>query len=108
VAFEVALAGVPMLVTYRMNALSVWWLRRMIKTKYANLMNILAGREIIPELLQEHCHPLLLASCANTMLAIPKTRKRQQENIGAALARLMPASGNKPSDEAAKIVLGLL
>lgn len=108
VAFEVALAGTPMLVTYRMNSLSVWWLKRMIKTRYVNLMNILAGREIIPELLQEYCQPLMLASCANTMLALPATRQQQQENIRFAISRLIPASGEKPSNEAARTVLSLL
>lgn len=108
VAFEVAMAGVPMLVTYRMNRFSVWWLRRMIKTKYVNLMNIIMNREIIPELLQEQCRPMLLASCASTLLALPEIRRRQLANVKTAIHKLMPASGKKPSDEAARVIISLL
>ena len=108
VAFEVAMAGVPMLITYRINAISAWFLRKIIKTKFANLINILTGKEVIPELLQERCSPLLLASCANTMLAIPEIGKRQLSNIQEAMHQLTPANGKKPSEEAARVVLSLL
>ena len=107
-AFEVAMAGVPMLITYRINAISAWFLRKMIKTKFANLINILLGKEVIPELLQEQCNPLLLASAANTMLTIPEIGKRQLSNIQEAMQQLTPLNGKKPSEEAARVVLNLL
>jgi len=53
VALEVAALGVPHLIFYKINPLSYWLIRRMIKIKYANLINISADREIIPELIQE-------------------------------------------------------
>lgn len=108
VAFEVAMAGVPMLVTYKMNRFTAYWLRRMIKTKYANLLNIILGKEAIPELLQERCTPIMLASAANTILSIPEIAERQKANIKTAMQKLMPQNGTKPSDEAARVVLGLL
>lgn len=108
VTFEVAMAGVPMLVTYRMNMLSVWWLRRIITTKYANLMNTLLKKEAIPELLQEHSTPLMLASCANTLLKYPKLQQQQKENINKALEQLKPKGGILPSDIAANKILSLL
>ena len=108
VAFEVAMAKVPMLIMYKVNKISAWLMRRMIKTKFVNLINILLGKEVIPELIQERARPLMLASCANTMLAIADAKKNQQENIEAALKMLTPKSGAKPSDEAAKVVLQIL
>jgi lipid-A-disaccharide synthase len=108
VTFEVAMAGVPMLVTYRMNTLSVWWLRRMIITKYANLINILLKKEVIPELLQEHSTPLMLASCANTLLKYPDLQQKQKESVRSALEQLKPEGADLPSDIAAKKILSLL
>jgi lipid-A-disaccharide synthase len=108
VAFEVAAAGVPMLITYRMNKLSVWWLRRMITTKYANLINILLKKEAIPELLQERSHPLMLASCANMLLRKPALIQQQQADIREALAKLLPPDGKQPGDIAAEKILSLL
>jgi lipid-A-disaccharide synthase len=108
VAFEVALAGVPMLVTYKMNAVSVWLLKRVIITKYVNLINILLNKETIPELLQEHCAPMMLASCANSLLSNPDLQQNQQESVKTALGRLVPPGDEKPSDIAAKKILSLL
>lgn len=108
VAFEVAMAGVPMLVTYRMNTFSVWYLRRMIRTKYVNLVNILLKREAIPELLQELCTPLALASCASTLLMSPQLQRNQRESVRTALGRLLPKEGGNPSDAAAKALLAVI
>lgn len=108
VAFEVAVAGVPMLVTYRMNKFSVWWLRRIITIRYVNLINILLKKEVIPELLQEYSTPLMLASCANTMLAMPYLQQDQKANIHSAIKKLIPEHGGRPSDIAAKKILSLL
>ncbi len=108
VAFEVAMAHTPMLITYKMNAISVWLLKLMITTKYVNLINILLKKEAIPELLQEHATPMMLASCANTLLSNPDLQQKQQESIKEALDRLVPPGGQNPSDIAAKKILSLL
>lgn len=108
VAFEVAAAGTPMLVTYRINKLSAWWLRRMLITKYANLINILLKKEVIPELLQEQSNSLMLASCANTILKYPTLQQKQGEGIESALKQLIPDNNTYPSDIAAQTILSLL
>lgn len=105
VALEVALSGVPMIVTYRVNPVSAWLLKRMVLTKFVNLVNILAGREIIPELLQELCHPLMIASAAANLLAHPDHRQQQKTQAQSALAQLVPPGGERPSDKAAQTVL---
>ncbi len=108
VAFEVAIAGVPMLITYKMNRFSVWWLRRMIKIKYANLINILLKKEVIPELLQEHSTPAMLASCANALLSMPDLQNKQKVGIKLALEKLVPDDKTLPSYIAAQKILSLL
>lgn len=108
VALEAAMANVPMLVTYKVNSLSAWWLRRMITTKYANLINVLLGKEIIPELLQENASPITLASCASTILRYKEMNYKQKEAINQALKLLLPESDELPSDIAATKILSLL
>ncbi|HEY0419139.1 MAG TPA: lipid-A-disaccharide synthase, partial [Acetobacteraceae bacterium] len=57
---ELALAGVPMIVAYRVNPLTAAIARRLVKVPYAALVNLLAGREVVPELIQD-CTPERLA-----------------------------------------------
>ena len=102
---ELALAGVPMAVTYRVNPISAAIARRAIKIPHVAMVNLLAGREIVPELLQERCRPDLLEQ---TVLDLLQTGAPEQriafEKI---LATLRPPEG-LPSDAAARQVLQLL
>ncbi len=52
---EIAAAGTALICCYKMSKLTYQILKRIIKIKYANLINILAGKEIIPELIQDGC-----------------------------------------------------
>ena len=54
---EAMLLRRPMVVTYRMGALSAWLIRRLKTSPYVALPNILTGRELVPELLQEQAQP---------------------------------------------------
>ena len=58
---ETMLLRRPMVVAYRMGALTTWIVRRMKKTDHVALPNILAGRALVPELLQEQAEPGRLA-----------------------------------------------
>lgn len=108
VAFEVAGSGAPMLITYRINSFTAWWLRTLITTKYVNLINILSRREVIPELLQEQATPLMLASCADSILASFERQQEQKNGINSALKKLLPENGDDPSVLAARKIISLL
>ena len=58
---EALLLRRPMVVAYRLGNLTAWIVRRMQKSAYVALPNILAGRELVPELLQEDAQPDRLA-----------------------------------------------
>ena len=47
----------PMVVGYKVKPLTAWIAKRMLKTKYVSLPNIMADRELVTELLQEDCTP---------------------------------------------------
>nr|WP_228720388.1 lipid-A-disaccharide synthase [Zophobihabitans entericus] len=57
VALECMLAKCPMVVAYKMKPFTFWLAKKLVKTPYVSLPNILAGREIVPELLQDDCTP---------------------------------------------------
>jgi lipid-A-disaccharide synthase len=104
---ELALAGVPMAVTYRVNALTGWFARRMIRVPFVAMVNLLALRRLVPELLQQDCTPENLAQTLLTLLSDQKAADTQRAGFREVLARLAPAEG-LPSDAAAAAVLELL
>lgn len=57
VTLEAALCGLPSVICYTASPLSMWIAKRMVYVKYIGLPNILAGREILPELIQEKMTP---------------------------------------------------
>ncbi|WP_075182123.1 lipid-A-disaccharide synthase [Pantoea sp. 1.19] len=68
-ALECMLAKCPMVVGYRMKPLTFWLAKRLVKTDYVSLPNLLAGRELVPELLQEACEPAALAAALAPLLS---------------------------------------
>lgn len=109
VSLELAMARVPHIVAYRMNALTVRIVKLLhgMNQKFVNLVNILLDREIIPEFIQERCRSDLIADYMCKLLDDPKAREEQAESIDSALSMLRPASGS-PSDAAASVVASLL
>ena len=109
VSLELAMARVPHLVAYRMNALTVWIVKLLygVDQKYANLVNILLDREIIPEFIQERCRSDLIAGKISELLDDHAVREEQLKFTENALSTLRPESG-LPSDAAASVVVSLL
>jgi len=108
IALEIAKVGVPMIVTYQLHAISAWYLRRYSIIKMANLVNILEGKEIIPELLQELCTPLMIADAMANLATHPEAQAVQKTIQKAAVSRLLLPDGERPSDKAARTILALL
>ncbi len=103
---ELALAGVPMAVTYRVNALSAALARRMIRVPHVAMVNLLAGRALVPELLQQDCNPRALADTVLALLSDPAAAAAQRAGFRTVLDQLHPPAGT-PSDAAAREVLSL-
>lgn len=54
---ETALFGVPLVVCYKGNWMSYWIARQLIKVKYISLVNLIADKKIVPEMIQGDCRP---------------------------------------------------
>ncbi len=104
---ELALAGVPMAVTYRVNPLTGWMARKMIRVPFVAMVNLLALRRLVPELLQQDCTAENLAQTLMTLLSDQRAADTQRAGFREVLARLEPAAG-APSDAAAAAVVALL
>ena len=68
VALECMLVKRPMVVGYKVKPLTAWLAKKMLKTKYVSLPNILADEELVTELLQEDCTPEKLYHEVDKML----------------------------------------
>lgn len=67
-ALECMLAKCPMVVGYRMKPFTFWLAERLVKTPYVSLPNLLAGEELVTELLQQECQPQKLADALLPLL----------------------------------------
>ncbi|STR41589.1 lipid-A-disaccharide synthase [Klebsiella michiganensis] len=82
-ALECMLAKCPMVVGYRMKPFTFWLAKRLVKTDYVSLPNLLAGRELVKELLQDECQPQALAEALKPLLADGKTSHDMHETFRA-------------------------
>jgi lipid-A-disaccharide synthase len=73
---ETALYKRPMVISYRMPALSAWLMRRKGRIPYVGLPNILAGERLVPELLQEAATAPALADALQAQLHDASRRAR--------------------------------
>jgi lipid-A-disaccharide synthase len=108
IGLECALAGLPSVTAYRANPISVYLLRKMITVAYVNLANILAGKMVVPELLQENCTPEKLSAALQPLLTDETARTAQKQELTRISAMLGSDDSRSPSDKAAEIVLGYL
>jgi lipid-A-disaccharide synthase len=104
---ELALAGVPMAVTYRVNPLTAMVARRLIRVPHVAMVNLLAGRLVVPELLQQDCTAEKLAATLQTLLTDFSAADAQRAAFRDVMATLALA-GKTPSQAAAAEVLHLL
>lgn len=86
VTLQLALADVPMVVAYRMHPLTHWIARRLVSVDDIALANLVAGRRVVPELVQDEVTPGRLARLADPLLC-PGSPDREAMRRGLADVR---------------------
>ncbi len=107
VTLELALSGIPMVTAYRVGAIEAFILRRAIRVSSVILANLVIGKDVIPEFLQEECTPEKLAPALHDVLTDSPLR-RQQVAAFAQLDQIMSTGNKSPSALAADIVLATM
>lgn len=107
VAVELAVMGVACVIAYRLSSMTAFIGRRIVKVPHVSLPNILLGREVQPEFLQESCTPDKLAAALGLLLDDPRARAVQTKAVGEAIRKLTP-EGTAPSHQAARTILKLI
>ncbi len=104
VTTELALAGTPMVVAYRLGWLTYALVRPFVTVRYITLVNIILDREAVPELIQNRCTGANLAAAALSLLCDKSAAARQRRDLEEAMTRL-GLGGEPPSLRAARALL---
>ncbi|MBE7219586.1 MAG: lipid-A-disaccharide synthase [Caulobacteraceae bacterium] len=107
VTLELALAGVPTVVAYRVAPFETW-LKYVVKVPSIVLPNLILGERAVPEFIQHDCTPGTLADALLPLLAEGETRNRQLAAFARLDGLMRLEAGETPSRRAAAIVLGLV
>lgn len=98
---EAGLVGTPMVIVYKVNAMTAWLARRLIRVPDIGLVNIVAEKRIVPELVQGEVEPRAMASLALRYLNDAAARADVQDELARLHGRLGPGNG---ADRAAACV----
>ena len=107
VTLELAYAGVPTVVIYKVGKVTGAIARRMIHVEYASSVNIVAGREVFPEFLQMYCLPDDIADALGTWIG-DRAAAEAAGHEAAEIARQVSGEGGKPSRRAAEAVRSIV
>jgi lipid-A-disaccharide synthase len=77
VSLEICNAKVPSLIIYKMNFINYLIVKLLVKIKYANIINIINNKEIIPELIQKECNAKEIYNSVVYFLKNPEMMRQQ-------------------------------
>lgn len=107
VALELAIVKVPHIIAYKVPKLTEWVARHCIHIEFVNLTNILLGREVVPELLQQACNADNILAYVEQFLKKESLYKRQEEGFEK-LCQKLGMGEQTPSDNACKAIMELI
>lgn len=108
VTLELALAGVPMVVAYKVSRAEEVIARRLIQVPTIVLPNLILGENAMPEFVQADCTPERLAEALSPLLAGGETRLAQSAALARIDDRMRLSDADAPSRAAARIVMRMM
>ena len=106
VSLEICNAKVPSIIIYKMNFLNYLIIKFLVKIKFANIINIINNKEIIPELIQKECNAKEIYNSVVYLLENPKMMKQQIYDCEKTLRQIK--SKTSSSDEASLVLTKFL
>lgn len=104
VTLELGLCGTPMVVAYRVNALTAFLVKKMMIVEHVSLVNILLKEKVVSELVQENCNPTALAEALQSLLVKKSKEHQAQMTKLHQLKKLISPDEGTPSKNAATVI----
>jgi lipid-A-disaccharide synthase len=95
VTLEAAIWGTPMIIIYKLSPLSFWLGRRLVRVNHIGLVNLIAGRELVPELVQAAASADNISNQAHAMLNDPQRLATLRRELGQIRDRLGGAGASR-------------
>lgn len=105
VTLEAALSGTPTVIIYRVSPLSYWMGRALIQVEHIGLVNLIAEKGVVPELIQQEVTPDNIAEHVRRMLDDPRALQKTVEELMAAQSRL---GGPGASERVARLAFDMM
>ena len=106
VSLEICNLKVPSIIIYKMNLINFFIIKFLVKVKFANIINIINQKEIIPELIQNECNSKEIFRSVVYFLKNPELMKKQIHDVSNTLDEIK--SKTSSSTEAAAVVSSYL
>ena len=101
ISLEICNSKIPLIIIYKMNTINFFIVKMLVKVKFANIINIEADEEVIPELLQSNCNSKNIFDRVNSLLEDQKSLKEQVDKSQEIIKKFKT---NKSSEIAASIL----
>ena len=101
ISLEICNSKIPLIIIYKMNIINFFIVKMLVKVKFANIINIEADEEVIPELLQSNCNSKNIFDRVNSLLEDQKSLKEQVDKSQEIIKKFKT---NKSSEIAASIL----
>jgi len=99
VTLESAISGIPMVIIYKVSPVSYWLGRALISVEHIGLVNLIAGKKLVPELLQREASPGRIADTVFEMLSdVPKLERLKNELLSIRDALGGPGASERVAD----------
>ncbi len=105
---ELSLYQIPIIVVYKLNFLTHFLVKRMVKINFANLVNLILNKEIIPEMLQNECKGEKIFVALEKLMSDENEAQRQISESKKALKLMGLGFAQNPSQKAAQEILKIL
>ena len=105
ISLEICNAQVPSVIIYKMNRVNFFIIKMLVKVKSPNIINIAAGEEVIPQLLQSKCNP---KEIFNTVDKILNDKKRLEDQIRKSQDIIRTFKKTQSSEIASSVLLNQL
>ena len=99
---EIAMLGVPMIVVYKLSGVSYQIVKRLLRTNFISLPNVILGKEVVPELIQENANGKNIASVAMQIIVSDNSK------LVSELKKIHSQLHQESSAQSAKAILKLV